>query len=275
MRHVYELTDLSMPPGQQQCVAKVSKDPLERRETYFAEVEMQFKCKDLAAQYNATSPPKRIDFVTPCVIEFTRRRTACGAPLVALVEPMLKGCYAKHSNNFGFVDTTLDRNTPQAFSHWTWVTSRGQLLVCDIQGVGDMFTDPQIHSNAGHNNFLYGRGDMGIEGIRRFFQSHRCNALCRSLGLPPVPGSEVLGLLPRIESGTTARGRPMSPALDLFSHPTSYSPATLSPASSVGGISIASGIGDIFAPRMFPVIADFGMTLPLVTIPAPPIVIAI
>ena len=36
---------------------------------------------------------------------------------------------------------------PQAFSHFTLESSHEQLLVCDLQGVGEsMYTDPQIHS---------------------------------------------------------------------------------------------------------------------------------
>jgi len=38
------------------------------------------------------------------------------------------------------------RNTPHAFSHWTWEHSRGRDIVVDIQGVGDLYTDPQIHT---------------------------------------------------------------------------------------------------------------------------------
>ena len=59
------------------------------------------------------------------------------------------GQYTKYTNNYGFVSAE-GRLTPQAFSHWTWCASAGQHLVCDIQGVGDMYTDPQIHSNAGY-----------------------------------------------------------------------------------------------------------------------------
>jgi hypothetical protein len=248
MRHVFELTDFSLAPGQQRCVAKLSKDPREPRRTYFAEVEMQFKCKEFAQQYNAKAPPKHIDFVDTWVIEFTHRPSPAGGSLVALVEPLLKGHYTKHSNNFGFVSPE-DRNTPQAFSHWTWVASGGKMLVCDIQGVGDMYTDPQIHSNAGHHNFLFGRGDMGIDGIQQFFATHRCNGLCRYLGLPPTPGTPVVSAA--FERGTQVRSRPTSPAPDFFGKAASYS-AVSSPASSVGALSSASGgFGDIaLGPRV-------------------------
>jgi elongation factor 2 kinase len=49
-------------------------------------------------------------------------------------------------------------NTPQAFSHFTYEHSRGRILVCDIQGVGDTWTDPQIHSC---NSEGYGKGNLG------------------------------------------------------------------------------------------------------------------
>jgi hypothetical protein len=38
-------------------------------------------------------------------------------------------------------------------------------------GVGDLFTDPQIHTIDGDG---YGRGNMGVRGIALFFASHRC-----------------------------------------------------------------------------------------------------
>jgi elongation factor 2 kinase len=54
------------------------------------------------------------------------------------------GDYRKHNNNFGYVSDD-ERNTPQAFSHFTFEISKRNLLVVDIQGVGDFYTDPQVH----------------------------------------------------------------------------------------------------------------------------------
>eukprot|EP00457_Paulinella_chromatophora_P002415 gb/GEZN01002420.1/.p1 GENE.gb/GEZN01002420.1/~~gb/GEZN01002420.1/.p1 ORF type:complete len:691 (+),score=61.79 gb/GEZN01002420.1/:91-2073(+) len=86
---------------------------------------------------------------------------------------------------------------PQAFSHFTYVMSKHEVLVCDLQGVLNdsnhpplfELTDPAIHcrihdhSHRSHRG-RYGRTDRGKKGMHRFFQSHKCNAVCKLLGLP-------------------------------------------------------------------------------------------
>jgi elongation factor 2 kinase len=123
---------------------------------------------------------------------FSRLLNRCG------VERFIDGPYRKHNNNFGFVSEE-ERNTPQAFSHFTYEISNHKLLVCDIQGVGDMYTvrlyflqlpscflphffiffqDPQIHSIEDPD--AWGKGNLGQKGIDKFLQTHRCNAICSS-----------------------------------------------------------------------------------------------
>lgn len=48
--------------------------------------------------------------------------------------------------------------TSQAFSHFTFERSGHQLIVVDIQGVGDLYTDPQIHTETGTD---FGDGNLG------------------------------------------------------------------------------------------------------------------
>jgi hypothetical protein len=83
---------------------------------------------------------------------------------------------------------------PQAFSHYSYYHSKRQLLVCDLQGVYDSsdpenpkfeFTDPVIHhSTDSSRKHIFGRTDRGHHGICDFFRSHKCNTICRLLGLP-------------------------------------------------------------------------------------------
>ncbi|VEL21179.1 unnamed protein product [Protopolystoma xenopodis] len=95
------------------------------------------------------------------------------------IERYMEGEYRKYNSNSGFVTDEL-RNTPQAFSHFTFERSGHRLLVVDIQGVGDLYTDPQIHTADGVG---YSDGNLGPRGMALFFHSHRCNPLCEWLGL--------------------------------------------------------------------------------------------
>ena len=52
-----------------------------------------------------------------------------------------------------------------------------------LPGVGDLYTDPHIHTIDGRG---MGLGNNGAKGIQRWVASHRCNAICRQLKLPQV-----------------------------------------------------------------------------------------
>lgn len=54
------------------------------------------------------------------------------------------------------------------------------LAMHGVQGVGDIYTDPQIHTLDGEG---YGSGNLGLRGMAMFFRTHECNDLCRKLEL--------------------------------------------------------------------------------------------
>lgn len=129
----------------------------------------------LAEEFNAHSLIHKVTFVDAFVVEFVER---AGRPLAGC-EAYIEGSFRKHNNNVGAVATGLDSNSPQddgvsssdahdiatanAFSHFTYHHSNQQVLVCDIQGVGGTYTDPQIHTVNGKG---FGIGNLGMTGIK-------------------------------------------------------------------------------------------------------------
>ncbi|KAJ8599256.1 hypothetical protein CTAYLR_006219 [Chrysophaeum taylorii] len=175
---------------------------------------------ELACLFNRRSggtPDMRVSYVVPYVFDLVDDRFGSGTVSV-LAEKQLEGRFTKWNNNAGRVrdqHTSVHKNTlglssssativeedededceedrptaddvPQAFSHFTHSVTDGKRLVVDIQGVwnaydGFVLTDPVIHSRGFKSR--NGRTDKGTVGIRQFFETHTCNALCRRLGL--------------------------------------------------------------------------------------------
>ena len=90
----------------------------------------------------------------------------------------------------------MNQNDPvdyiQAFTHFTYVFTNKQVMVCDLQGLYnyDMIpptfelTDPAIHykSKSGRKN-MFGRTDAGADGMQLFFKTHKCTSVCKLMQL--------------------------------------------------------------------------------------------
>ena len=145
--------------------------------------------KRLCEAYNRSQPPppKRIDMLAAAVLQI--QQSGAGPPLppelgmsqrgTCLIESLVPGEYVKHSSNLGYVDDS-HRLTPHCFSHFTFEATGGESMVVDIQGVGDVLTDPQIHTSDG-------------KGMRREREREREREKGRRCALsppPPLPPSQ-------------------------------------------------------------------------------------
>ena len=79
-----------------------------------------------------------------------------------------------------------------AFTHFTVRHTKGQVMVCDLQGVfnTDMtaptfeLTDPAIpYKSTKGRRMVYGRTDKGSVGMKAFFHTHKCTKICKYLNL--------------------------------------------------------------------------------------------
>ena len=51
--------------------------------------------------------------------------------------------------------------------------------LCVLAGVGDLYTDPQMHTV---DQKEYGEANLGTRGMALFFSSHVCGPLCEAIG---------------------------------------------------------------------------------------------
>lgn len=106
-----------------------------------------------------------------------------------IIERFLKG---KFQDFISVIGEVLDKKIGilEAFSHFTYWQSSGELLICGLKGVRSTvdrgenggewkrleLSSPCIHSMDGD----FGPDDLGEEGIKMFFQHHKCNQICNS-----------------------------------------------------------------------------------------------
>jgi hypothetical protein len=139
------------------------------------------KLKDLPAG----SPT--IEFCSTTLLQFNARP---GQPFF-IQESLISGNFEKYNNNSGIcapfptINGTM-HEIVQAFSHWTYFVSGWKLMVVDCQGCfiklenKFLLTDPAIHCSA---LMRFGSTNMGSKGFSKFFKTHRCNDVCRAIGL--------------------------------------------------------------------------------------------
>ncbi|EDR26317.1 elongation factor 2 kinase, putative [Entamoeba dispar SAW760] len=147
------------------------------------------------------NPTKELDGKV-LTLEQTEQAVAATCRTPNFVEPYLNGYFIKYIDNNGWINESEFHSTLHAFAHWTWVHTKGTLLICDIQGVNAnnkfYLTDPALH-HIDQNKFIYSETNLGEVGISQFFRTHQCNAICQGLHLPKHKEQ----VLPDTTKGTT------------------------------------------------------------------------
>uniref|UniRef100_A0A8C6P561 non-specific serine/threonine protein kinase n=1 Tax=Nothobranchius furzeri TaxID=105023 RepID=A0A8C6P561_NOTFU len=95
------------------------------------------------------------------------------------IERNLTGDFRKYNNNTGeeIAPCCSLEDLLLAFSHWTYEYSCKELMVLDMQGVGEELTDPTVIT------MVFGPDNLGDAAIKGFVQKHSCNLCCHRLGL--------------------------------------------------------------------------------------------
>ena len=186
------------PPSKanQSCVVKKFKDTYTWERTgWDTTVKIYSRAKELAQVFG-----RGLEFTDCSVHKITESSDKPRGPRLnefVVVEDYLEGTYKKWCNNYGSVSPEargVDHDLP-AFMHWSWIRSKGQEMVGDLQGVkkpggGYKLTDPAIMSIS-HE---YGVTDTGIEGMAMFFLIHGCSPACQ--GLPKPMLAQFVGQIP-------------------------------------------------------------------------------
>ncbi|ESO82881.1 hypothetical protein LOTGIDRAFT_184684 [Lottia gigantea] len=110
------------------------------------------------------------------------------------VEPYLHGTFNKLTNNWSYINNAIEdkfnaKDLATALSHFSYIESKGTLMIVDIQGwlpndkSGIIYlTDPLFHT-CGIDKFSM--GDHREDGMNKFWKNvHKsCNSICKFLHL--------------------------------------------------------------------------------------------
>lgn len=173
--------------NQQEAVCKAFKPQYRELETEFflSDFAVADRSINLAEDWNEFCPAgKEILITKGDVMQIDDKKY--------MVEPLIR-YYRKFTSNNGWIASEDDEGWAvlalEAFSHFSYHRTGGQLVVCDLQGRyrHDSFnsrrcrfelTDAAICSRQRR----YGPTDLGEKGIETFFANHECNRFCHANG---------------------------------------------------------------------------------------------
>ncbi|XP_011407835.1 PREDICTED: alpha-protein kinase vwkA-like [Amphimedon queenslandica] len=179
--------------GQSIVVKKFKDNYIWERKGWDSTLKIYSKAQEYASEFG-----RGLEFTTceTSIVTFAGSSTKVKVDEYAVHEDYLEGEYTKWCTNYGYVSSEA-RGVDQiltAFMHWSWIRSKGEEMVADIQGVKNgsryRLTDPAMLSVKRE----YGVTDTGIEGMAMFFLIHQCYGPCD--GLPKPTLARFVGKIP-------------------------------------------------------------------------------
>ncbi|OWF37995.1 alpha-protein kinase vwkA-like [Mizuhopecten yessoensis] len=181
------------PKAGEKCIVKVLKNGIGTYADWNCDLKKARAARDMAKTFGVEMKDRDIDahfnFIIPILAEidevsmFTCMNVVMRKPRkkfhefeLVSIEPYLDGKFELFE--FGS-SSHYNAVVAHAFSHYTWLKSRGEFVITGLKGVQQLnkynLTIPTIHSRS--QKFVH--TDKGYKGIEDFFSTHRCNDLCR------------------------------------------------------------------------------------------------
>ncbi|XP_015242883.1 PREDICTED: transient receptor potential cation channel subfamily M member 6-like isoform X3 [Cyprinodon variegatus] len=185
-----------LKPGQIYVVKAFKPEVIRAWQRYFhGSTALQLCLREIQQQRAAQKMIKVFNQIKPKYIDHSPRFLDVSLVLWhsnghwLTIERNLIGNFRKYNNNTGeeIAPCCSLEEVLLAFSHWTYEYSRREMLVLDIQGVGEQLTDPTVvmadDQSCSRGEMLFGPDNLGEVAISGFLQKHSCNSCCRRLGL--------------------------------------------------------------------------------------------
>ncbi|CBZ26313.1 related to elongation factor-2 kinase efk-1b isoform-like protein [Leishmania mexicana MHOM/GT/2001/U1103] len=149
---------------------------------------------DFCAAYTVRVPQANIPDCIKAAVpdsDFFARTTADSGDVMFVAEPEFQPFSPQCSPNAdgvtkdaeGFDDLVL-RHVVDAFSHFTLHKSGNHLLVCHFKCKDGLLMHPNVNTSSGCGFETLNDGQAGIDAWAR---THKCNDLCKLLGMEPLP----------------------------------------------------------------------------------------
>ena len=155
--------------------------------THFLEVRAHFVARALAFIFASKlgMDSSSFKYTEPCIVEHK------GDPRSQwfTCENFVDGEFMKWNMNTGKVQR-VDHEVPNAFSHFTYVYTCGEIMVLDAQGWQDpitgnfTLTDPALQTKDGQRTLPINT-NFGQDAMDEFLKVHKCGETCSKLKLKP------------------------------------------------------------------------------------------